>query len=157
MNVKIAAVDNKRKQLYKYVLPALIISFLMVFTACKFISYSRIENVIDRIRLNGGAVQAKSVIPVWAQNFSPTWLQKKFQKPYAVWLPPDFGDEEVKQILEIKDLTSLTATGTEMTDKSFIILVDYKGLKLLYLSRNKFTLEQLKWLEKKMPATTIIY
>lgn len=121
------------------------------------ISFSKIENILDRVRNNGGSVQTRSVLPDWSNKFSPVWMSKKFQRPYAVWLPPEFGDKELAELLEVKGLTSLTATGTRVTEKSFIKLTEYKGLQLLYLSRNSFNIEKLLWLEKQMPGTTIIY
>jgi len=150
-------VENRRKTFLRYAAPAVLTSLLMILLACRFISYSRIESVIDRIRSKGGAVQARSALPSWVQSFSPDWLLKKYQRPYAVWLPQEFGDEEVLQVLEVKGLTSLTATGTKITEKSLARLVNYKGLKLLYLSRKMFSQDQLKWLEKNMPGTTVIY
>lgn len=138
----------------------ILLSFICFFTILSIymvISFSKIENIIDRIRNNGGSVQTRSVLPNWSNKISPGWMSKKFQRPYAVWLPPEFGDKELIELLEVKGLSSLTATGTRVTEKSFIPITEYKGLQLLYLSRNSFSIEKLLWLEKQMPATTIIY
>ena len=141
----------------KQFLPVVLICIVLTSVTYMFIFAGRVEDVIDKIRENGGAVQTRCILPNWSQNYTTGWIEKKFQRPYAIWLPPSYGDEELKEILKVSDLISLTASGTRITEKSLSLLAQYKGLELLYLSRNTLDVNKIEWLEKQLPATSIIY
>ena len=142
---------------YKLLATLLVLSICMLTFLWVVFTKSAAETVIDRIRAKGGAVQTRTVFPLWADKFIPGYVGKNFHRPYAVWLPADFGDMELNEILKIEGLTSITASGTAITEKSLSHLADYKGLELLYLNNCNLSPSKLQWLEKQLPATSIIY
>ena len=149
--------EVKKTSRVKLFLPVIIVCLICMTFVYIMISSSRVESVIDRIRKNGGSVQTRCILPNWTQSYSPNWVIKKFQRPYAIWLPPNYGDKELEEILEVPGLTSLTATGTQITEKCFNKLSQYEGLELLYLGGNSLETEKLEWLESQMPTTAVIY
>jgi len=152
-----ADAENKLKKFkFKRIAACSVILFIISFIVT-FAVFSNIESVIDRIRKNGGTVQTRCILPDASLPYCPNWIEDMFQRPCAVWLPPVYGDDELAEILDIEGLSSLTASDTEITDKSLDRLAEYKGLELLYLSRRQFDINKIKWLEKQLPSTSVIY
>ena len=140
--------------------PAATIGVVLFSAAVYLVAHSSIARQwrgIQRIESAGGVVLKAPTSPAWLRDTAcrkvVDWV---FVRPYSVFVPKQFKDEDLAILRAFHDLEFVSLEGAEaVTDRGLEYLHNLSDLRIVYVRSTKVTDDGIRQLKAQLPSLIV--